>query len=222
LRSIVDYTLAPDAISSSQQGPAIDPIFGVTETESWYWTSTTLLESPPDLGIGGHGIYISFGQAFGWMEAPPGSGNYIYMNVHGAGSQRSDPKIGDPANWPYGLGPQGDEIRIFNYVRCARGGLLSDVKSDETTLPDNFKLEQNYPNPFNPSTTISFSIPVEGNVSLKIFNTIGQDIATIVNENLSAGSYSFQWNAQKLISGVYFYRLTSNKFTETRKMILLK
>ena len=114
LQSIVDYTRAPDAIDPSQQGTAIDPVFGVTEEESWYWTSTTLLETPPEMGTGSFGIYVTFGQAFGWMENPPSSGNYIYTNVHGAGTQRSDPKIGDPANWPHGLGPQGDEIRIDN------------------------------------------------------------------------------------------------------------
>ena len=222
LQSIVDYTRAPDAINPSQQGPAIDPIFGVTETESWYWTSTTLLEAPPQLGTGGHGIYITFGQAFGWMENPPGSGNYVYTNVHGAGAQRSDPKVGDPANWPYGFGPQGDEVRIYNYVRCVRGGLVSSVEESETTLPNDFKLEQNYTNPFNPVTIISFSIPVEGNVSLKIFNVIGQEVATIVNENLSAGTYSFQWNAENQSSGVYFYKLITDSNSEMKKMVLLK
>jgi len=57
------------------------------------------------------------------MEQPPGSGNYNLMNVHGAGAQRSDPKDGDPANWPNGNGPQGDVVRIFNYVRCVRDAL---------------------------------------------------------------------------------------------------
>ncbi len=119
LQSIVDYTRAPDAQVPEQQGPAIDPIFDVTETESWCWSGTTHLDGPyPDVAV-----YVCFGQAFGYM-GPPGSGQWL--NVHGAGAQRSDPKVGDPADWPYGHGPQGDEVRIFNYVRCVRGTAALD------------------------------------------------------------------------------------------------
>lgn len=80
LQSIVDYTRAPDAFDPAYRSAAIDPIFDLTETESWFWTSAT----------------------------------------HGAGAQRSDPKAGDPTGYSQGLGPQGDEIRIYNYVRCVR------------------------------------------------------------------------------------------------------
>ena len=156
------------------------------------------------------------------MENPPGSGNYVLMDVHGAGAQRSDPKQGDPNNYPHGFGPQGDVIRIYNFVRLVRGGLVSNVEKDRSSIPKDFNLEQNYPNPFNPSTMISFSVPVEGNVVLKIFNAIGQEVATLVNDNLSAGSYSFQWDAKEHTSGVYFYKLQTSDFTQTQKMILLK
>jgi hypothetical protein len=115
LQSIVDYTRAPDAVEASQQGPAIDPIFEISESESWFWTSTTHLEA---IQLGA--VYITFGQAFGYMTGP--SGNTTYMNVHGAGAQRSDPKSGDPSEWPAGHGPQGDEIRIYNYLRLVRCG----------------------------------------------------------------------------------------------------
>ena len=87
---------------------------------------------------------------------------------------------------------------------------------------EDFALYQNYPNPFNPSTNISFSIPVQGMVSLKIFNLIGQEIDVLVNENLSAGNYSLKWNAKDQANGIYFYRLVSDSFSETKKMILLK
>lgn len=118
LHSIVDYTRAPDAAHPSQRGPALDPVFDITETESWFWTSTTLLEAPPHTGSGSHAVYIAFGQAFGYMRDQ--MGNTVRMNVHGAGAQRSDPKSGDPADWEGGFGPQGDEVRIYNYVRCVR------------------------------------------------------------------------------------------------------
>jgi hypothetical protein len=118
LQSIVGYTRAPDATNPAHRGPAIDLIFNITKTESWFWTSTTLLEAPPNLGYGSHAVYITFGQAFGYMRDP--MGNTRYVNVHGAGAQRSDPKSGNPADWPTGFGPQGDEVRIYNYVRCVR------------------------------------------------------------------------------------------------------
>lgn len=119
LQSIVDYTRAPDARNTAQQGAAIDPIFDITETESWFWTSTTLLESPPHMGSGSQAVYVAFGQAFGYMTDRR-TGNKTRMNVHGAGAQRSDPKSGNPSDWAGGFGPQGDEIRIYNYVRCVR------------------------------------------------------------------------------------------------------
>ena len=93
---------------------------------------------------------------------------------------------------------------------------------NEESIPTEFTLEQNYPNPFNPTTTISFSIPVEGNVSLKIYNLIGQEIAVLVNENLSEGNYLFNWNGENQPSGIYFYKLQAGSFVDTKKMILLK
>jgi hypothetical protein len=116
LQSIVDYARAPDAADPAQQGPAIDPIFDITETESWFWTSTTHVEGPR----GDFAAYVTFGQAYGVLTDP--TGNDTLVNVHGAGAQRSDPKSGDPADWAGGHGPQGDEIRIYNYVRCVRNG----------------------------------------------------------------------------------------------------
>jgi hypothetical protein len=108
LLSIVDYTRAPDAIDPAKRGPATDPTFDLSRTESWFWTSTTH-------GDNLFGVYVCFGQAF---SARQWGGQK--MNAHGAGAQRSDPKAGNPARYSRGLGPQGDEIRIFNYVLCVR------------------------------------------------------------------------------------------------------
>jgi len=148
LQSIVDYTRSPTAT----QSPAISPLFQVTQLSDgeypFFWTSTTHLDGPPDRQ-GGAAIYIAFGRATGWMQPhgnggpnargpgmdgphsggpepdrqPTGSaGSYRLTDVHGAGAQRSDPKAGDPKNFPHGRGPQGDVIRIYNFVRCVRGG----------------------------------------------------------------------------------------------------
>jgi hypothetical protein len=225
LQSIVDYSRSPQTSNSA----AIDPLFEVSTiideggdtNYPFYWAGTTHADGPPDHQFT-KAVYVAFGEALGFMETPPGSGNYILMDVHGAGSQRSDPKQGDPNNYPNGFGPQGDVIRIYNYVRLVRGGVISDVEENQTSLPGNFELGQNYPNPFNPTTIISFSLPVGGNVALMIFNVIGQEIEVLVNEILSAGSYSFQWDATNQTSGVYFYKLITDSYVEMKKMVLLK
>ncbi|SME96119.1 DUF1566 domain-containing protein [Desulfovibrio gilichinskyi] len=113
LQSIVDYKRSPAATDSA----AIDPIFSVTSKESYYWTATTHLNGPRP----GNAVYIAFGRAMGYMKRP-GSSQGRWMDVHGAGAQRSDPKTGDPQQFPNGHGPQGDDIRINNYVRCVSGG----------------------------------------------------------------------------------------------------
>lgn len=89
-------------------------------------------------------------------------------------------------------------------------------------LPDDFSLKQNYPNPFNPSTTINFSIPQSTFVTLKIFNSLGEEIETLVSEELSLGNYKYDWSAVNFPSGIYFYKLQTENFVETKKMILLK
>ncbi|MCC6253620.1 MAG: T9SS type A sorting domain-containing protein, partial [Ignavibacteriaceae bacterium] len=85
-----------------------------------------------------------------------------------------------------------------------------------------FKLEQNYPNPFNPSTKISWQSPVSSHQTLKVYDVLGNEVATLVNEYKTAGSYEVEFNASSLSSGVYFYRLQAGSFVQTRKMILIK
>ncbi|MGE5797539.1 MAG: T9SS type A sorting domain-containing protein, partial [Ignavibacteria bacterium] len=99
---------------------------------------------------------------------------------------------------------------------------ITDVGKVENKIPTQFLLAQNYPNPFNPSTTISFSIPAESFITLKIYDLLGKEIATIVSGELSAGSYKRIWNAENYASGIYFYRLQAGNFTETKKLILMK
>jgi hypothetical protein len=94
--------------------------------------------------------------------------------------------------------------------------------SDEQSNPTEFLLLQNYPNPFNPSTRIKYSIPQSSNVVIKVFNILGSEIETLVNEEKPVGTYELKWNAANLPSGVYFYRLQAGDFVQTRKMILLK
>jgi hypothetical protein len=99
---------------------------------------------------------------------------------------------------------------------------VTSVENIPGAVPDNFTLSQNFPNPFNPNTTINFTIPNSEFVTLKIYNILGSEIAKIVSENLSAGSYNFNFDAQNLASGVYFYELKAGTFTQIKKMNLLK
>jgi len=98
----------------------------------------------------------------------------------------------------------------------------SDEVFVETLAPTDFVLKQNYPNPFNPSTTITFGIPVKANVVLKVFNSLGEEVAQLVNNEIIAGSYKIEFDATNLPSGVYFYQLNAGEFINTKKMILLK
>jgi len=89
-------------------------------------------------------------------------------------------------------------------------------------LPVTTELRQNYPNPFNPSTTISFTLPSRSFVTLKVFDIIGREVAAIVSEEMSEGTYTRQWNASAFASGVYFYRLQAGSFVQTKKLIVVK
>ena len=88
--------------------------------------------------------------------------------------------------------------------------------------PTDFQLEQNYPNPFNPSTTITYQLPIASNVSLKVFDMLGREVATLVNERQNAGQYQVRFDATRLASGMYFYRLQAGGYIETKKMMLVK
>lgn len=117
------------------------------------------------------------------------------------------------------------------YVDDLQKDIVTGVESEEeelSAIPNSYSLDQNFPNPFNPSTQIRFSLPETANVSLTIFNVLGEKIMTLVNnESLNSGTHTFTWNGrneygQVVPSGVYFYRVNSPKFTETKKMMMLK
>jgi hypothetical protein len=100
--------------------------------------------------------------------------------------------------------------------------IVTNIPVYEGTVPSSYKLEQNYPNPFNPSTTIKFSIPKDGYVTIKLYDMLGKEITTLVSDPYRAGEYRVDFNASNLPSGTYFYRLEANGFTDTKKMILIK
>mmetsp|Transcript_17076 Transcript_17076/g.22554 ORF Transcript_17076/g.22554 Transcript_17076/m.22554 type:complete len:447 (-) Transcript_17076:352-1692(-) len=136
LQSIVDYTRSPDETNSASIAEVFNAT-GITNEAGeddfpWYWTSTTHVlyetDDAPIDAFAGAAVYIAFGRSLGNYY---GDGNWI--DVHGSGSQRSDPKTGDPDEYEDGWGPQGDAIRIYNHVRCVRGGGESSACDDLTT-----------------------------------------------------------------------------------------
>lgn len=138
------------------------------------------------------------------MDAPRHALMYVY-------NTRSDPKRAafDKSE------PEFDRVSV------ALSGMVGEG------LPTSFSLEQNYPNPFNPVTEIAFGIPVNSHVRLDIFNVLGQKVTTLVDGELPAGAHEVTWDGRNsdggsVSSGVYFYRITADSFTDTRKMMLLK
>ena len=101
------------------------------------------------------------------------------------------------------------------------GGTLVSV-GDGKELSKTFSLDQNYPNPFNPSTKIKFAIPRESHVTVKIYDLLGQEVETLVNEIVQPGNHELFYDGSRLTSGVYFYRLVTDSYTSTKKLILLK
>lgn len=106
--------------------------------------------------------------------------------------------------------------------RCLLQEMVAGVDDHVRSAPSHFSLSQNYPNPFNPSTVISYQIPVNSHVALKVFDVLGREVATLVNERENAGRHSVMFNAANVPSGVYFYRLEAGSYHETKKLLLLK
>ena len=100
--------------------------------------------------------------------------------------------------------------------------IYNNNKKDTVGELSSFYLQQNYPNPFNPSTQIKFTIPAESHVTLKVYNLLGNEVATLVDEQKPQGNYDVKFNASSLSSGIYIYRLQTDYFTITKKMTLIK
>ena len=97
-----------------------------------------------------------------------------------------------------------------------------EVEQNSLNVPEEFQLQQNYPNPFNPTTTIEFALPKQSNVTLKLFDILGREIATLVDAELESGVHKINFDGQDLATGIYFYRIHADGFLKTKKLMLLK
>lgn len=214
LASSNNYIFAGGGISSS--GVYISSDNG----ENWSIATnspaaTAILTIGPNIIAGsfGEGVWLSTNYGNTWNQINDGfAGSAYYVLSLAANSQDIFAGTNAAGVWKRSLSE-----------------IISEVEDNGKFLPDGFSLEQNYPNPFNPSTTISFSIPNEEFVRLKVFNSLGEEVAELVNENKQAGNYSVSFNAgsnshevRNLTSGVYFYKITAGNFSESKKMIYLK
>lgn len=121
-------------------------------------------------------------------------------------------------SWPEG----SSRTLIGAMINGTSSGLLNDIPVPSARVPVSFELLSNFPNPFNPSTTITYRLPVSGLVDLKIFDLIGREVSTLVNQLRTPGTYTVQWDGSGQPSGVYFCRLQSRGFVETKRMILVR
>jgi hypothetical protein len=135
-----------------------------------------------------------------------------------------DNSVNENTKYSYRVGICEGPIAGFRSfpITLITAGVPVEVVEAEVGIPNEFKLEQNYPNPFNPITRISYSIKEAGSVSLLVYDILGNEVSTLVNEKKFAGYYIVDFNAAHLPSGTYFYKLTSGSFSETKKLILLK
>jgi probable HAF family extracellular repeat protein len=146
--------------------------------------------------------------------------NQVYSNLLASGSDLLTALgISTDAQFIVGQGVNGTTGNNEGFLLAVNG--ITFV-NENNNFPDAFSLNQNYPNPFNPSTKISFSIPIEEFVTLKIYNSLGEEVAELVNETKPAGNYSISFDAGKLTSGVYIYKISAGKFFQSKKMIYLR
>jgi len=230
LHSILDYSRSPSTTNSA----AIDPVFECTaitdegdETNyPFYWSSST----HANMNNGAWGAYVCFGEALGFMQEPFPPFNVNLLDVHGAGAQRSDPKQGSADDYPQGHGPQGDVVRIDNFVRLVRDiDTATGLKEwkDGGQTPTGYSIQQNYPNPFNPSTTFSYTLEAVTGVTMEIFDIKGRKIQTLLDDVQQAGKHTLSWNPENAIGGgleggIYLVKFEIGGRTELLRITYLK
>jgi hypothetical protein len=204
--------------------------FGGTYGESINWGSAANINYQPDIvGIRGANTHkfafttIASSDSIHYVTVnSAGATTHIYkMNAVSLTSGTQGPKPGfrNVANDScFVVYSESGPFNVWSAAGCS--GNITGIENN--TLPTEYSLSQNYPNPFNPSTTISYSIPKPGFVSIIVYDILGKEAAVLVNEVKQAGNFIVDFNASKLSSGVYFYRINAGEFTAVKRMILMK
>ena len=209
----------------------IFPGYHLTEDDGYTWTVA-------DSGLSDVSSYLSF-----YID-PSDKTTFYNLRKDGLYVTKNDPiywqLVEGTDTLPLNLGSQGfsggdignlrnvviDTTTKTIYVGTAKGlykkNLVTAIKDNKVSLPSEYILYQNYPNPFNPITTITFQIPKASFVTLKVYDVLGIEIATLVNEELEAGKYEIDFIVRDLSSGIYFYTFRSGSFVKTKKMVLIK
>ncbi|MDA3871795.1 MAG: T9SS type A sorting domain-containing protein [Candidatus Marinimicrobia bacterium] len=215
----------------------------ITETEVWkFWTNTEL-EPPEPFALllpSNNQEGLSTTPNFKWNQASDNDPNdyavynlviakdeefnQIQLTVTGITDTTYIPSIDLDNNNIYYWKVKAvdtDSLMTASEVNAFTVGTVS-VKDKNTSIPNEYALNQNYPNPFNPTTTISYDLPNSSFVTISVYDITGNLVENLINENKEAGSYSVKWNASNISSGIYLYRLVTNDFVSTKKLVLLK
>jgi hypothetical protein len=159
-----------------------------------------------------------------WGRKNSGSLGMTWTNIAFQFTTRnpeSEPRGGIPIH--FGMAANSAYLPFEVYLDDIEVTIVSTGVDDQTSsLPKTYSLSQNYPNPFNPSTTIEFSIPISSQVTLKIYDVLGHELTTLVNELKQPGTYTIDWDASSFPGGVYFYRLQAGSYTQTKKLVYIK
>jgi hypothetical protein len=234
LQSIVDYSRSPGSTGSA----AIDPVFNCTRITNeagkpdwpWYWTSTTHISYNGTSYGAGWAVYICFGRAAGWMRIGPDAPYFTFIDVHGAGAQRSSPKNGTfHGNYigvdslgkaVYGLGPQGDIIRVNNYVRLVRTAKSTSTGYMENYDPDKIKFRSNLFQCDWKTKKFFFLSEPQGAMTVN-FNIQRQSIDRLTNRRFNSGDQGKVWNFAQACSGMFTMLLHPEKQMASNKIMVL-
>ncbi|MBC8044685.1 MAG: T9SS type A sorting domain-containing protein [Rhizobacter sp.] len=221
-------TSGNNIFSASSDGPPSPPTIGVLKVRDGDHPMLKWTNAPVDAGLAGNKIYriirgtiadrseYSLIKTINDAAVTSFTDSTVTMTAYGASSIDAYYKIKsfDNVASPQHLSVFSDSVSWDIYTQP------SFLVAEQ--MPEQHNLTQNYPNPFNPSTTISYQVPTNEVVKLKVYDVFGREVATLVNESKPAGFYSVVFDASKLSSGTYFYRLTAGNYTQTKRMLLVK
>lgn len=219
-------TLVPLTVSSSQTYNTHFTLTNIPPQAAKYFsylfsadTLKLMWETPSDIDLNRTKINYRLDGIF---PVNPDDGINIYNQPTPPDRILNTLFVGMPPNTPYYFAVFAvDSGGLYSSPRTLVATLIqADVKEKE--IPTVFSLAQNYPNPFNPTTTMEFALPKSCRATLKVYDLLGKEVATLVDENLPVGVHKAQWNASDVASGVYFYRLQAGSFVETKKLLLLR